>query len=586
MALGSDSACLSGLSEDVLSEIVWYLNSGSVVRLFGTFDSRLQRKMSQPGFIRSLLLSYDAFVSNGMLGYLIRHIPSLEALVLDRTKALSVPLLKTLLSCSPNLRSLTIGSAFLEVYQSDKDDVVLDPIETSSEGAISKIPFRSAGPNLVPDFRLLFPSLEVLRLSSSLRYLVTCLARLDLQSRPHQTVDALMQMVCSVLPPNLRELCLWEHGTNELQLEDVYKLLPSSLTHLEVSIATSGNFSLSRISACFPSLRTLILEACETIRQHPIFQALDPTEDDDGKKEETIETLPASLTRLQLYGAKSYSTLSERLLFTNLLDLKHIAFNLGTSEMFLMKQRKFDLHTLLSPTSVKSLHIATMEPSKRFLPELRHPMHLGVITSLPTSLTSLELGSPGCQWTFNPIDIRHIMPMVASLENLVTFIDHTPSSPVNWKATQILPKSLTRLHVASHFFRDVHFASTMEDGTALCFKTMNPKLSEEVRDQYELPKNLRFLRCAVSTLRSAFVHLAVNHQLILESTSNVPVDQSDERLLQLAGLKKPIRTKDVDSYAQKLTNGRLAASTNIVENTILASIPKPKAAPSRPWEKL
>lgn len=584
MHLVLDSASLSGLSDDVLSEMMRYLNAGAIARLYGTFDARLQRKISQPGLIRSLVMNYDMSVSNGMLAYLLEHLPSLETLVLDRTKALSVPLLKTLVASSPHLRNLTIGSAFVEVFQSDIGSVLLDSTELISEGVISKIPLRSAGPNFVPDFRLLFPSLEVLRLSSSLRYLVTFLAKLNTPARPYQNEDAPMQMVCSVLPNNLRELKLCEHGTIDLELKDIYKLLPNTLTHLELSMATSGNFSLSRISASFPSLRTLILETRETIHQQPIFGGPAANESDDGEREEKFQTLPASLTRLQLYGVDSCVTLRERLIFTNLVDLKHVAFNMGSKNAPTLEKPTFDLRALLSPTSVQSLHIATLEPILRALPALHEPMHLGVIASLPTSLTTLELGSPNCQCPFSRIDIRHLLPLVASLESLTTFIDHTPSSPINWKTTKTWPKSLTRLHVDSQFLKDVHFASTMEDGTALCFRTMDPKLEEEVRVQYELLKNLRFLRCFVSTLRCAFVHLAINHQLILESTTKVPVDSSDERLLQLAGLKKPIRAQDVDFYAQKLTKGRLATTSTIVENTILASMQKPKAATNRPWE--
>lgn len=308
-----------------LRPILSFLNLKALVKLFATFDRRLQQSLSTPGAFDFLAIETDPDFPRAPLRYFLAHVRDVMRLKFEKDvfwSPATLPFLKTL-----NPRFLVIDDGFM--HQSNAS-LLLDFFHNPEDPFLKSLALNYLI-TCVPNFSVLTPRLESLDLNSRL-YIANPL------DEPH----VLMQRSIHLFPPEqtllLPPTITHFSGILMRDSESLTEELPSSLTSLSLSGEHKRVISFSSILKRLPNLQSLDLNT---------FQALTI----DGDLE-----YPQSLTSLSLLNTS----------FFPLNVIQHPSFRNSSLFQFALHS-PYDLYnekddilldlSLYAPTSLRSADI-------------------------------------------------------------------------------------------------------------------------------------------------------------------------------------------------------------------------------------
>ena len=232
------------LSRDSISSILQYVDFDSLVRLFATFDLRLQKTMSSAGALPHLSIAPNSSLPRAPIKYFLNHVNSprhIEFAPDVKWSAMTLPLLAAL---AP--RSLTLHNGFL--HQSVHQMIQDHHVQTESLKTVVKF----VHPDGLVNFSSLLPTLESLDIINDI-YFMPSIWKEGL---------TLLGRFVSTLPNTLTHLSLHKafQATDPSQW---IPQLPQSLTSLRLT--WSHPIALSTIFDRLPLIETLNLNAAHIL---------------------------------------------------------------------------------------------------------------------------------------------------------------------------------------------------------------------------------------------------------------------------------------------------------------------------------
>ena len=219
--------------------ILQNVNFNSLVRLFATFDHRIQQILSTAGVLRHLTIKPASPLLRAPIKYFLSHLRSPLSLQFDVNVKWSPQSLPLLTALAP--RSLTLNPGFLD---KSVHEMLQDHASTPHDSLKDVVALvHSDG---LMNFSSLLPSLESLIINNELFKVV------DSASRSPESIERFV----STLPQTLTHLSL--HTTLDAQHQLWIQLLPTSLVSLTLKLHT---MPLSTIFDRLPQIEKLELSA-------------------------------------------------------------------------------------------------------------------------------------------------------------------------------------------------------------------------------------------------------------------------------------------------------------------------------------
>lgn len=373
---------LSSLPPDGLHPILHYLDLDSLVKLYVTFEKRLQRAMSLPSALPHLTISTTGKLPRAPVKYFLANIKSPRNLHFEKDvnwSAFTLPLLSAL---AP--RHLTLNSGFLHsstyqvgsdyltgshdeslatvvsnlrmIYDDDKDNYIAQNMVSERNALIEG---RLHNDKLLLDIGAILPSLESLSIQCHLEQVTTYAPRIswELTGEPRGLFSKKMALaLLSSLPSSLTSLSFSTH--NAIWADHLLThTLPSSLRLLNLS--TNG-----RDVALYPLFLQCPLLEHVTLDASSVF-----------------ENIPSSSTDLSASKRETATIFHGTLKYPPTLHYLYLRLMLVPNDLFTPNLRQSGLITF-GLVVIGSPH----------LPELTPPSSIDLNAFLPSTITKLTAG--------------------------------------------------------------------------------------------------------------------------------------------------------------------------------------------------
>ena len=351
--------CLNNLPLAFISPILEYVDIVSLVKLYATFDRRLQKLLSSNGALLKLTISSLISVPKAPLRYFLTAVKSVKELSFEKNVNWSVITLPLLSSFSPQILELDAQLLHPSVFN------LLADYNANPEDPFLKQFASYLLPTGFPRLCNLTPRLHTLVINCSIDNVVRA-------SHPKSSTLTLFK---DSLPPSLTSLSLSHlSGTAAHAFRSIIEAIPTSLRSLSLHLARDPvAFPLEDVFRQCPHIETFYLDNADILTIAVPF---------DYPKFLTV----LHLTRLNRvpfdflsHPALKESSLVELVLKVNYPELK--AISIPKERLYFGPQLKFAQYL---PSTLKSLTLSGGIIRN-------HPNDILLVADLPPSLTSLEL---------------------------------------------------------------------------------------------------------------------------------------------------------------------------------------------------
>lgn len=236
---------LNCLGVDAIRLIAGYLSDNELVRLYGTFDRRLQRLLSSRNAVPRLIISADPTYAPGLLQAFIASLPSVHEVVISTYASLPPSAVSLLSRLKPARLTLGSSSFTLEASQESHSAATAEDLKPN------RYMHAQSG---FPLLKLLTPTLETLE--------VQCMVQEVTVPAPSDDLTTLEPLLPNTLTSLALEVCV---STRPFALIET---LPPLLTKLELREKTEypiHSISLGAVFARCPHLHRLSIDGVASV---------------------------------------------------------------------------------------------------------------------------------------------------------------------------------------------------------------------------------------------------------------------------------------------------------------------------------